>query len=46
LTDLELLIKTFESGMKWRSGIRCDAMMCARVGREIERAARDEGDAW
>jgi hypothetical protein len=31
LTDLELLIKTFELGMMRRSGIRSDAVMCARV---------------
>jgi hypothetical protein len=31
LTDVELLIKVFEDGMKRRSGIRCDMSMCARV---------------
>lgn len=31
MTDIELLIKVFESGMKRRSGIRCDMNMCARV---------------
>jgi hypothetical protein len=35
LTDIELLIKVFESGMKRRSGIRCDAMMCARVAEKL-----------
>jgi recombinational DNA repair protein (RecF pathway) len=31
LTDIELLIKVFETGMMRRSGIRCDMNMCARV---------------
>jgi hypothetical protein len=31
LTDIELLIKVFETGMMRRSGIRCDMSMCARV---------------
>jgi hypothetical protein len=31
LTDVKLLIKVFEDGMKRRSGIRCDMSMCARV---------------
>jgi hypothetical protein len=31
MTDIELLIKTFELGMMRRSGIRCDMSMCARV---------------
>jgi hypothetical protein len=37
LTDIELLIKVFESGMKRRSGIRCDAVMCARVAAMLKK---------
>lgn len=36
MTDLELLIKTFELGMMRRSGIRCDAVMCARVAEKLK----------
>lgn len=36
MTDIELLIKVFESGMKRRSGIRCDAVMCARVVEKLK----------
>lgn len=36
MTDIELLIKVFESGMKSRSGVRCDAMMCAMVAAMLE----------
>jgi phosphopantetheine adenylyltransferase len=45
LTDLELLIKTFELGMMRRSGIRCDAMMCAQVAaklRELQKRMENE----
>jgi hypothetical protein len=36
LNDIESLIKVFEAGMKRRSGIRCDAVMCARVAAMLE----------
>lgn len=36
MTDLELLIKVFEDGMKRRSGIRCDMNMCARVASKLK----------
>jgi hypothetical protein len=36
VNDIELLIKVFESGMKRRSGIRCDAVMCARVAEKLK----------
>lgn len=36
MTDIELLIKVFESGMKRRSGIRCDMSMCARVAAKLK----------
>jgi recombinational DNA repair protein (RecF pathway) len=36
LTDIELLIKVFETGMMRRSGIRCDMNMCARVAAMLE----------
>jgi hypothetical protein len=45
LTDIELLIKVFESGMKRRSGIRCDAVMCAQVAaklRELQKRMENE----
>ena len=45
MTDLELLIKTFELGMTRRSGIRCDAVMCAQVAaklRELQKLKEDK----
>lgn len=36
MNDIELLIKVFESGMKRRSGIRCDMSMCARVAEKLK----------
>lgn len=36
MTDIELLIKVFEAGMKRRSGIRCDAVMCARAAEQLK----------
>lgn len=36
MTDIELLIKTFELGMMRRSGIRCDMSMCARVAEKLK----------
>jgi recombinational DNA repair protein (RecF pathway) len=36
LTDIELLIKVFETGMMRRSGIRCDMNMCARVAEKLK----------
>lgn len=45
MNDIELLIKVFESGMKRRSGIRCDVMTCSKVLvalRELKRRAKNE----
>jgi phosphopantetheine adenylyltransferase len=45
VTDLELLIKTFEIGLTRRSGIRCDAVMCAQVSaklRELQKRMENE----
>lgn len=36
MTDIELLIKVFETGMMRRSGIRCDMSMCARVAEKLK----------
>jgi hypothetical protein len=36
VNDIELLIKVFETGMMRRSGIRCDAVMCAMVAAMLE----------
>lgn len=36
MTDIELLIKVFETGMMRRSGIRCDMNMCARVAEKLK----------
>jgi recombinational DNA repair protein (RecF pathway) len=36
LTDIELLIRVFETGMVRRNGIRCDMSMCARVAEKLK----------